>query len=165
MTQSKISYLPTIPKIPEYPVRKKISRIFARNYRISWFAINIRSCRWESVCKNFTFTVKTQESLLKHYSVNRRFYQLHDFQRISFKHYGCLGFQDWFVDSETITAESVNQSFEGHHYSRSIRLYKEALEAPVQIKVEDVTGNFQNIYYSFLDNLTKLRENPSDYTL
>ena len=34
------------------------------------------------------------------------------YSNIFFKGYDCLGFQDWFVDSRTTTAGSVNQSFE-----------------------------------------------------
>lgn len=41
-----------------------------------------------------------------------------------------------FADFGTIAAESVNQLFGGHYYSRSMQLHKEALDALAQIKVE-----------------------------
>ena len=44
------------------------------------------------------------------------FHQMRLFQRVLFKCYDCLGLQDWFVDSETIAAESVSQAFKGRHY-------------------------------------------------
>ena len=68
------------------------------------------------------------------------FHKLPVFQRILFNHYGCLGFQNWFVDSGTATTGTLNQCFEGSHYFSLIRLHKETFDAILQIKVNDITN-------------------------
>ena len=37
--------------------------------------------------------------------------------KILYKKYGCLGFQDWWVDSGVIADGSVSQAIEGRHYA------------------------------------------------
>ena len=67
------------------------------------------------------------------------------FVRVLFKCYNCLVFQDWFVDSGTIAAGSVSQAFEGRHYYRSMRLYKEGFDA----LVEGITNKSELIHPDF----------------
>ena len=86
------------------------------------------------------------------------FHQLHIFQRVIFKLYNCLCLQDWFVDSETITARSASQVFERRHYYRSMCLHKEGLDNLVQRRVKDITNKFELIHPDLLSNLSELRQ-------
>ena len=90
---------------------------------------------------------------------------MRDSQRVLFKRYSCLGLQDWFVDSGTITAGSISQASEGRYYYRSIRLHKEGFCALVQRKVEDITNKFKLIHPDHFSSLSELRQRPSSKAL
>ena len=51
-----------------------------------------------------------------------------------------MGYKEWFVDCGTISPGSVNNAFEGNHYYRCMRLLKEAFDALVQFRTENITG-------------------------
>ena len=52
-----------------------------------------------------------------------------------------MGYKDRFVDSEIIAPGLAEQTFEGRHYFRSMRLHKEEFAAIPQAKVESHTKN------------------------
>ena len=51
------------------------------------------------------------------------FHTLLCYLKIMYKKYGCLGFQDWWVDAGAIAEGSVIQAVEGKHYARGLRLH------------------------------------------
>ena len=165
MTQSEITYLPTIPKSPEYPVCKKYLDFLLDTIEHLELPHIFVHADEQVYARILHLLWKHRDLYSKIIPLMGGFHQLRVFQRILYKRYSCLGFQDWFVDAGTIAAGSVNQAFEGRHYFRSMRLHKEAFDALVQLRVDNITKNFQNIDHRLLTNLITLRESPSDKTL
>ena len=59
------------------------------------------------------------------------FHQIRVFEKVLFKRYNCLGFQDWFVYSGKIATGSASQAFKWRHYYRSMHLHKEGFDGLV----------------------------------
>ena len=109
--------------------------------------------------------MEAQISLFKIIPIMDGFHQMRVFQRVLFKRYNCLGLEDWFVNSGTITAGSVGRAFEGKQYYRSIRLHKEGFHALFQRKVEDITNKFKLIHPDLISYLSEHRQRHSSKAL
>ena len=86
------------------------------------------------------------------------FHQVSVIQKILYKRHQCMGYEDWFVDSEIIAPGSGDQSFEGRHYFRSMRLHKEVFAAIVQTKAESLAINIVPLLLSKVSNDRKVFE-------
>ena len=54
--------------------------------------------------------------------------------KVLHKQFGCLGLRDWWCESGIVAEGSVDQAAEGRHYSRSMRLHKQSMEALLRFK-------------------------------
>lgn len=94
----------TIPKSPLYPVFKTHLDFFSE--AIEYFELpDIFAHVDEQVCARILYLLWKHKDIYSNIiPLMERFLQLHIFQRILFKRYGCLNFQDWFVDDGKIAA-------------------------------------------------------------
>ena len=76
------------------------------------------------------------------------------------KQYGALGFRDWWCQANIIAEVSGDQAAEGRHYSRSMRLHKQSLEALLRFKASQV-----NISQTLHKELNALKSKPSAHSL
>ena len=93
------------------------------------------------------------------------FHQLRVAQRLLYKHFGCLGYKEWFIDAGTIASGSADKACEGNHYYRSMRLHKEGFDALVQYRTEQITEKYTKVDTDLLKNLKELRGQPSTAAL
>ena len=93
------------------------------------------------------------------------FHQMRIRQRIISKRHAVMGYKEWFVESGIISPGSVDHAFNGGHYYRCMRLLKEAFDALIQFRTENITNHYQDIEDSLLDALKDLRVNPSPGTV
>ena len=89
------------------------------------------------------------------------FHQLRVRQNTIHKRYACLAFKTWFVDAGVISEGSADMALEGRHYCRNMRLIKESFNALIQHRVKSLTEDFACVNNELLDNLQRLRGNPS----
>ena len=73
------------------------------------------------------------------------FHTLLVYLKILYKKYGCLGLQDWWVDSGAIADGSVMQSIEGRHYARGIRLHKQSFCALIRWRLQKKSPNDEDL--------------------
>ena len=130
--KSIVEYLPMVPKPSEYPVCKNflddlldimkeldLEHIFAhadelvysKLVHILWKFPDIYNC----------VIVLMGD-----------FHQLRVRQKQIYKQYACLDFKSWFIDSGVMPKGSADQTIEGKHYYRSMRILKESFNALVQ---------------------------------
>ena len=94
------------------------------------------------------------------------FHTLLVYLKVLYKKYGCLGFQDWWVDANAIAEGSVSQAIEGRHYARGIRLHKQSLCALLRFRILQNQPNDELMKYIVSlrlkitsENLERLLEN------
>ena len=110
----------------------------------------------------YIYDMEAQSYLFKNVSYyGRSSSNAYFFRELIFKCYICLVLQNWLVDSGTISAGSVSQTFEERYYYRSMRLHKEGFNTLVQRRVEDITNKFELTYPDLLSVLSELRQRPS----
>ena len=76
------------------------------------------------------------------------------------KQFGALGFRDWWCQANIIAEGSADQAAEGRHYSRSMHLHKQSLEALLRFKASQV-----NISQTLHKELKALKSEPSALSL
>ena len=74
-----------------------------------------------------------------------RFHTLLFYQKILYKKYGCLSFQDWWVDAGTIAEGSFTQVIQGKHYARGIQLHKQSFCALIRWRLKSITPNKESL--------------------
>ena len=89
------------------------------------------------------------------------FHQLRVRQNTIHKRYACLAFKTWFVDAGVISEGSADMALEGRHYCSNMRLIKESFNALIQHRVKSLTEDLTCVNNELLDNLQRLRDNPS----
>ena len=89
------------------------------------------------------------------------FHQLMIMQKIIYKQHGCMGYKQWLSDAEIIAAGSPENAIEGGQYYRCMRIHKEAFDALVQLRAENITDSYSTISSEVADILyyhfTKIR--------
>ena len=76
------------------------------------------------------------------------------------KQFGALGFRDWWRQANIIAEGSADQAAESRHYSRSMRLHKQSLEALLRFKASQVS-----ISQALHKELNALKSKPSAHSL
>ena len=89
------------------------------------------------------------------------FHQLRVRQRLISKRHAIMGYKEWFMDSGTMPPGSVDNAFGGNHDYRCMRLLKEAFDALVQFRTENITNRYRDMDKDLQDALKNLRINPS----
>ena len=89
------------------------------------------------------------------------FHQLMVMQKIIYKQHGCMGYKQWLSDAEIIAAGSPENAIEGGQYYRCMRIHKEAFDALVQLRTENITDSYLTISSDLADILLSFYENPS----
>ena len=77
------------------------------------------------------------------------FHTLLCYLKIMYKKYGCLGFQDWWVDAGAIAEGSVIQAVEGKHYARGLRLHKQSFCALIKWRLKSVFPTAESLKKAF----------------
>ena len=87
------------------------------------------------------------------------FHQLLCLQKIMYKRYACIGLDKWIIGAGTTkSASAAEKAVQGRHYNTATRIYKEIFDAIVQMRSEDVTGNYALMDGELKVKLTNLRK-------
>ena len=134
--KSVVEYLPMVSEPPEYPVCKKflddlldimkeldLGHIFAHADKLVYSKLVYILWKFPDIYDRVIVLMGG-------------FHQLRVRQKQIYKRYACLDFKSWFIDSEVIAKDSLDQAIEGRHYYRSMRILKESFNALVQYSFE-----------------------------
>ena len=89
------------------------------------------------------------------------FHTLLVYLKMLHKKYACLGFQQWWVDTNAIKEGSVSHAIEGRHYYRGIKLHKQSFNALMRCKIN---GN-PPIAKDMKNAIANVRKTPTQATL
>eukprot|EP00794_Sanderia_malayensis_P005820 gene5820-6517_t len=137
-TKSRNEYLPTISHPPDDKICK---------YYLDYILDMAGSLHLEHIfvhCDQAVFYKMSQimwkecDKYKKVICLMGGFHTLLVWLKVLHKQFGCLGFRDWWCESGIIAEGSVDQAAEGRHYSRSMRLHKQSLEALLRFKGSEV---------------------------
>ena len=141
--KSKINWLPTIPKSPEYPVCKTYRHFLVDTIVLELLYMFVHAD--EQVYPRILHIIwEAQIPFMG------GFHQFCVLQRVC-----------WFWNNCCWIVGSVSLAIEGRQ-CRSMRRHKEGFDAFVQRRVEDITNKFELINPGFLNNLS---ETPSSKAL
>ena len=162
-TQSRNENLPTIPHPPDDSIGKYYLDYIldlADSLRLDHIFVH---CDQAVFCKMSQIIWKEMDKSAKYNKIKclmGGFHTLLVRLKVLNKQFRALGFRHWWCQANVIAEGSVDQAAEGRHYSRSMRLHKQSLEALLRLKTTTV-----NISQTLHKDLEALRSDPSAETL
>ena len=165
MKNSKFSYLPIISESSEYAVCETYLYFLLDTIKVLGLPYIFVQADEQVYARILHIICKHRDLYSKIIPIMDGFHQVRVFQRALFKRYHCLGLQDSFVDSGTITAGSVSQAFDRRHHYHSIRLHREGFHVLVHRKVEDIINKFKLIHLDLLSYLSYWQGGRVDITI